>query len=486
MRWKAKMLELDASLRQWRSLRRWWRAAALVPLVATAVLAVSLRLDFLASVPALFVSELDGVADAQRLLVIAPHCDDETIACGGLIQLVKERGGQVRVVLVTNGDGSFTGTVVEFRKLYPRVEDYFRSGERRQEEALRALGLLGLNEGDVVFLSYPDQGIAPLWKTWWDSSNPYRSPYTQRTQSPYARTYSAEAVYSGQSLLADLWAIVRDFQPDVVLAPDPADTHRDHWASGAFAALATMTAGIEPRPRLLTYLVHWLEYPQPRGSLPFVPLLPPLRLVADTAVWGTVPLPGEMVEVKAQAVEAYSSQLPLLGGFLRSFVRQNELYCQRQVGQVLRLAEDQAVTPMAAAWRTADGQDVRPLFEDPAGDSMGQRVEPGGDFVALYVAQSQSELWVAARLRGGSSRALEYSAYCLGFNGAEVSHGRVRFPRQVRRRAASDAEGEYVLARFSLGELGFPSWVMVHFEAAFPGGPVSDRVGWAIAELGMR
>ncbi len=41
----------------------------------------------------------------ERLLVVAPHPDDETLGAGGLIQRVLENHGQVRVVLITAGDG---------------------------------------------------------------------------------------------------------------------------------------------------------------------------------------------------------------------------------------------------------------------------------------------------------------------------------------------------------------------------------------------
>ena len=39
-----------------------------------------------------------------RLLVFAPHPDDEVLAAGGLIQQVREAGGIVHVVYVTSGD----------------------------------------------------------------------------------------------------------------------------------------------------------------------------------------------------------------------------------------------------------------------------------------------------------------------------------------------------------------------------------------------
>src|SRR5512136_1478514 len=54
------------------------------------------------AVSALTPLSLDGV---QRLLVLAPHCDDETLGSGGLIQSALAAGIQVRVVIATNGDG---------------------------------------------------------------------------------------------------------------------------------------------------------------------------------------------------------------------------------------------------------------------------------------------------------------------------------------------------------------------------------------------
>jgi hypothetical protein len=45
----------------------------------------------------------------DRLLVIAPHCDDETLGAGGTIAQARRQGLAVRVVFMTNGDGSATG-----------------------------------------------------------------------------------------------------------------------------------------------------------------------------------------------------------------------------------------------------------------------------------------------------------------------------------------------------------------------------------------
>jgi hypothetical protein len=43
----------------------------------------------------------------ERILIIAPHPDDEVLACGGLIQQALALGDSVWVVYVTAGDGSW-------------------------------------------------------------------------------------------------------------------------------------------------------------------------------------------------------------------------------------------------------------------------------------------------------------------------------------------------------------------------------------------
>lgn len=40
----------------------------------------------------------------QKLLVIAPHPDDEVVGCGGLIKKIKDEGGKVFVLFLTVGD----------------------------------------------------------------------------------------------------------------------------------------------------------------------------------------------------------------------------------------------------------------------------------------------------------------------------------------------------------------------------------------------
>ena len=100
---------------------------------------------------------------AQRLLVFAPHPDDESLGTAGLIQHVLARGGQVRVVFATDGDNNPWPQRYLERRWRLSIRDRQRWGTRRRDEALAALQTLGVVADDAVhFLHWPDQGLAHL------------------------------------------------------------------------------------------------------------------------------------------------------------------------------------------------------------------------------------------------------------------------------------------------------------------------------------
>lgn len=63
-----------------------------------------------------------------KLLVIAPHPDDETLSSGGLMQQTREAGGQVKVIYLTDGDG------------YPEGVRYKITLSRRRRVTIAATG----------------------------------------------------------------------------------------------------------------------------------------------------------------------------------------------------------------------------------------------------------------------------------------------------------------------------------------------------------
>jgi LmbE family N-acetylglucosaminyl deacetylase len=73
--------------------------------------------------------------DHRPFVVVAPHPDDESLACGGLLAEARQQGLRGKVVIVSDGVGSHPHS-----KAYP--PDRLRSV--RKDEARQAAGELGL------------------------------------------------------------------------------------------------------------------------------------------------------------------------------------------------------------------------------------------------------------------------------------------------------------------------------------------------------
>jgi LmbE family N-acetylglucosaminyl deacetylase len=109
----------------------------------------------------------------ERLLVLAPHPDDEVIGCGGLIALHRRENRAVRVVIATDGAGAGDAAV-------------------REEESRRGLAALG--DGiETGFLRHPDRSLGDA---------------------------------AADSIRRELAA----FRPDLLLVPSPVEIHPDHAA----------------------------------------------------------------------------------------------------------------------------------------------------------------------------------------------------------------------------------------------------------------
>ena len=110
-----------------------------------------MRVDaFFAAVEALPVGTLDDLVGAGGLVVVAPHPDDESLGCGGLIAQACRSGRAVRVVVVSDGCGSHTKS-----RLYPPE----RLRALRESETVSALAALGLAADHVRFLRLPDAHV---------------------------------------------------------------------------------------------------------------------------------------------------------------------------------------------------------------------------------------------------------------------------------------------------------------------------------------
>ena len=123
----------------------------------------------------------------MKVLVIAPHPDDETLCCAGTIMNFIERGDKVKIIIVT--DGRY-GTYSE--NLYG-TEELVRI---RKEEATKVFEILGVKDYD--FLGFEDSKVSQKSK----------------------------------EVEEKLSSIIKEYKPDVVFAPSPCDLHPDHSEIG--------------------------------------------------------------------------------------------------------------------------------------------------------------------------------------------------------------------------------------------------------------
>lgn len=83
-------------------------------------------------------------------LVVAPHADDESLGCGGLISLLRKYGQAVYVVLLSDGTLSHPNS-----KEFPAE----KLRDLREEELLNAAGILGVPAENIIFCRYKDRSV---------------------------------------------------------------------------------------------------------------------------------------------------------------------------------------------------------------------------------------------------------------------------------------------------------------------------------------
>ena len=164
-------------------------------------------------------------------LVLAPHPDDESLGCGGLIAEAVARGRPVRVVILSDGAASHPGSA-----RFPPA----RLAALRQEETRAAVAELGLDpERDLHFLGLPDAALP--------SSGP-----------------DFDAAISRLSHLAQ-----RDGCPNAVFTTWGHDPHRDHAAARAIGG--ALARALPSQPKLFAYPVWGWAFAHPVPGFPLPP-----------------------------------------------------------------------------------------------------------------------------------------------------------------------------------------------------------------------
>ena len=149
------------------------------------------------------------LASAKRVLVFAPHPDDECIGCAGTLALLSQNPDiEICVVLVTNGDGGQHSPEPQMSSI-------------RIEEMRQALKVLGIHQ--LQTLGFQDGRFL-----------------------------------SDKALSSALGSVIQSYQPNWVFAPSPMDYHKDHLlVSHAVTQVCQSYVCVEQ----LIYLESWTPLP---------------------------------------------------------------------------------------------------------------------------------------------------------------------------------------------------------------------------------
>jgi len=263
----------------------------------------------------------------DRILILAPHPDDETICCAGVIQQAKEAGAKIEIVYLTNGDHNQIAFIVYEKRLTFRTGEFLHMGQVRHREAVSAMKLLGLDEDKLIFLGYPDFGTFAIFNRYWQAQKPFRSLLTRISSVPYKNDFSFGAPYIGESILHDLEKIILSYKPTKIFVSHPADVNVDHKALYLFLQVSLRDLKNKiPQPKVYPYLVHCLGWPKPRHYHPELGSTPPESFMDSQINWSGLSLTPQELERKHQAILCYRSQTETSAFYLLSFARKNELF----------------------------------------------------------------------------------------------------------------------------------------------------------------
>jgi LmbE family N-acetylglucosaminyl deacetylase len=205
---------------------------------------------------------LTSVNSRSHLLIFAPHPDDESLACGILLQHAAAAGATISVIYLTDGENNPWPQRCLSRRWRLNATDRQRWAKMRRQEALAALNVLGAPLENARFLGWPDQGLTRL-------------------------------LQSQPTLIARLRYLIAELSPTHIIAPDISDRHRDHSAIGtALNALFSSGGAAFRGIARWSYIVHGLNKKFLRNA-------------------EAVPQTAPQVDAKRAAIKCHQSQLLL-------------------------------------------------------------------------------------------------------------------------------------------------------------------------------
>lgn len=263
----------------------------------------------------------------NHICIVAPHQDDEIIACTYLMQRALRDGSKITVVFLTTGD--FKGrTMARIRLL----------------ESMSAVKALGIPEENIVTFGYANTGMkrskSLLYKFY---TNPqkqkrFHTSYASETYHPnsgetfHFMRYRTEAAYTAENFETDIRNFMQIFQPDMIYVTSGYDKHGDHRA--AYFILRDVLINLKKdygyAPELYTFLIHTAGvWPKKTGMRFSRPWLIPKKLWKQKI---TICARPEDIRMKRSLIQGFESQKECMH-FLLSFAKQEEIFWRQSLNE---------------------------------------------------------------------------------------------------------------------------------------------------------
>ncbi len=335
--------------------------------------------------------DLGLVFAGKKILILAPHQDDEALMCSGIIEHAKTNDADVKVCVVTNGDK-------KGRKI----------GLIRIRETIKAMNYLGLKADSIVFMGYGNTSkitsasfMNRLYYAETDTTVIPSYVGTETYSIPevpeyHYRKYGTHGVYNRETFRQDLKSIIDEYKPDQIYVTSLYDTHPDHSNLYKFTVESIISIKrIQPEfsPVMYEYLIHADEedtfWPvRERKNRVLASFSKPLTLETNTLLdWEkrevfTVPPSMQSVwrfkNKKHKIISKYRSQRPWRGNnYLYSYVKNDEFFWKKDFANIAFLANVSVSSENTSTGqlgiKAADGiADGYPRFPDNEWASMGE------------------------------------------------------------------------------------------------------------------
>lgn len=158
--------------------------------------------------------DLDLQLLTGKIVIVAPHMDDEALACGGLIAKLPHKDS-VHIIYATDGMKSPAPIIPGRDKIWPDL------GKTRMQESIEAMKLLGVSEHNLHFLCLPEAQLK-------------------------------KHLSSLRNLLRNK---IRTIAPKQIFVPFRYDRHPDHLAVN-HAIVSDFRQG-DTQPQLIEYFVYY-------------------------------------------------------------------------------------------------------------------------------------------------------------------------------------------------------------------------------------